>query len=347
MADTIVYSKLSGGNDAMYGKFEHPIKALIEEESNSWKKKHTALKTLFNIETSHKYRETIIGQSTFSTFDTKTEGEKADYDTVQKTFDKGIEHISFGKSFAVTREMADDSQIGISSDIKRVTKNFVASYYRTQNALACKALANATAASIVFGSHNTKVDLTTGDGLPLFHKAHTYSIDKHDGKTQSNYFNATADKTVEEILNALTNKIRNFEDENEECLSYVADTVIIPCNRPDLETRVKAACGSERTTGSANNDINVQYGNWTIVVLEGWKTTADELMVMSSEANAELSGNMFFNRVNLDIRNKIDDETRNFLWNGYCRFGLGFGSWKHIARCTIGAENANATDLFA
>jgi hypothetical protein len=347
MADNIVYSKLSGVNDAMYGKFEHPIKALIEEESNSWKKKHTTLKALFNIETSHKYRETIIGQSTFSTFDTKKEGEKADYDTVQKTFDKGIEHIAFGKSFAVTKEMIDDSQIGISSDIKKVTRNFVASYYRTQNALACKALANATATSIVFGSHDTAVDLTTGDGLPLFHKAHKYSLPALSAKTQSNYFNAPADKTVEEILNALTNKIRNFKDENEECLSYVADTVIIPCNRPDLETRVKAACGSERTTGSANNDINVQYGNWTIVVLEGWETAVDELMVMSSEANKELSGNMFFNRVDLDIRNKIDDETRNFLWNGYCRFGVGFGSWKHIARCTISESNANATDLFA
>ena len=344
MADTIVYSKQIAANEPMYGKFLHPIKALIEEESNSWKKKHTVLKSLFNIEESHKYRETIIGQSTFSTFATKGEGEKADYDTVQKTFEKGIEHISFGKSFAVTREMADDSQIGISSDVKKVTKNFVASYYRTQNALACKALANATAASTTFSK--STVDLTTGDRKPLFAKDHPYSLEALSGKTQSNYFNAPTDKTIEEILNALTNKIRNFKDENEECLSYVADTVIIPCNRPDLETRVKAACGSERTTGSANNDINVQYGNWTVVVLEGWETTADELMVMSSEANAELSGNMFFNRVKLDIRNKIDDETRNFLWNGYCRFGVGFGTWKHIARCTISAANANATDLF-
>lgn len=346
MADTILYSKQIAANEPMYGKFLHPIKAIIEEESDSWKKKNTVIKSVYNVEESHKYRETIIGQSTFSTFDTKAEGEKADYDTVQKTFDKGIEHIAFGKSFAVTVEMADDSQIGISSDIKKVTKNFIASYYRTQIALGCKALANATAASMTFGSHSQAVDLTTGDGKPLFHKEHPYALTKLAGKTQSNYFNAPSDKTIEEILNALTNKIRNFKDENEECLSYVADTVIIPCNRPALETKVKAACGSERTTGSANNDINIQYGNWTVVVLEGWETTGDELMVMSSDANKELSGNMFFNRVKLNIRNKIDDETRNFLWNGYCRFGVGFGSWKHIARCTISEENANATNLF-
>jgi hypothetical protein len=345
MADTIVYSKQIAANEPMYGKFLHPIKALIEEESNSWKAKHTVLKTLFNIEESHKYRETIIGQSTFSTFDSKAEGEKASYDTVQKTFDKGIEHISFGKSFAVTREMADDSQIGISSNVKKVTKNFISAYYRTQNALACKALANATSASTTFNNH--AVDLTTGDNLPLFHKAHPYSLEALSGKTQSNYFFAPDEKTIEEILNGMTNKIRNFKDDNEECLSYVADTVVIPCNRPALETKVKAACGSERTTGSNNNDVNIQYGNWTVVVLEGWETDTDELIVMSSDANKELSGNMFFNRVKLDIRNKIDDETRNFLWNGYCRFGIGFGSWKHIARCVIADTNANATALFA
>ena len=344
MADVILYSKEITANEPMYGKFLHPIKALIEDESNSWRKKHTVLKALFNVEESHKYRETIMGQSTFSTFQTKSEGAEAEYDTVQKTFDKGIEHISFGKSFAITREMADDSQIGISSNIKKVTKNFIAAYYRTQNALACKALAGATSASTTF--NGSTVDLTTGDGKPLFHKAHTYSLEANSGKTQSNYFNATTDKTIEEILNALTNKVRNFKDENDECLSYVADVVVIPCNRPDLETRVKAACGSERTTGTNNNDINVQYGNWSIVVLEGWETDADELMVMSSEANRELSGNMFFNRVSLDIQNEVKIETRNFLWNGYCRFGCGFGNWKHIARCTIGAENANATALF-
>ncbi len=344
MPDVILYSKQITANEPMYGKFLHPIKALIEEESNSWRKKHTVLKALFNIEESHKYSETIIGQSTFSTFKSKDEGKVAEYDTVQKTFDKNIEHISFGKTFAVTREMADDSQIGISSNIKKATKNFVSAYYRTQNALACKALAAATAGSTTF--NNATVDLTTGDDLALFHKAHTYSLSANSGKTQSNYFNVSGTETIEEVLNALTNKIRNFKDENGECLSYVADTVIIPCNRPALETKVKAACGSERTTGTGNNDINVQYGNWTIVVLEGWETTEDEIMVMSSEANAELSGNMFFNRVKLDIRNHIDDESRNFLWNGYCRFGVGFGTWKHIARCTFKATNEAATALF-
>ena len=56
------------------------------------------------------------------------------------------------------------------------------------------------------------------------------------------------------------------------------------------------------------------------------------MIVMSSEANKNLAGNMFFNRVPLDIKNWEDGHTRNWVFNGYCRFGIGFGSYKHISK---------------
>jgi len=51
---------------------------------------------------------------------------------------------------------------------------------------------------------------------------------------------------------------------------------------------------------------------------------------MSSEANKNLCGNMFFNRVPLTVTNWVDNHTGNYIWNGRCRFGIGFGSYKHI-----------------
>ena len=82
------------------------------------------------------------------------------------------------------------------------------------------------------------------------------------------------------------------------------------------------------------------------MVLDGWETEGDEIMVMSSEANENLLGNMFFNRVKLDITNGIDPHTRNFFWNGYCRMGIGFTTWKHILRAVNSASSvSNATAL--
>lgn len=327
-----IYSKMSGTNDAMFGKFEHPIKMLIESESNACEKAEKILNTLFNVEKSNRYAETIIGESDFDTFQSVGEGQGAENDSVETTFKKTIEHITFMKEFTITKEMADDSKIGISADIKSKPKKFVRAYYKTRSKLACWALINGTSTSGVF--NKKRVDLSTADGKPLFSDAHDYATEKMAGKTQSNYFYgdiASDSAKLEEALGVLANKVRNFKDENGETMGYVADIVIVPCNRPKLEAMVKKVVGSERTVGSNNNDINTQYGNWSVLVLEGWETTDDRIMVMSSEANENLYGNMFYNRIPLDIRSNIDDHTRNYFWNGYCRFGVGFNTWKHIA----------------
>ena len=108
---------------------------------------------------------------------------------------------------------------------------------------------------------------------------------------------------------------------------------------------VKKICGSEREAGTANNDVNVQYGNWTIVVLPDWNADKDEFMIMSSEANKNLAGNMFFNRVPLTVTPWIDHHTENHIWTGRCRFGVGFGNWKHISRVTLDTTATDATAL--
>ena len=70
-----IYSAMSGKNDPMFGKFEHPIKALIENESNICEKQKSILDFLFNVEKSSRYAETIMGESDFDTFQSKQEGQ--------------------------------------------------------------------------------------------------------------------------------------------------------------------------------------------------------------------------------------------------------------------------------
>ena len=328
MANNVIYSKMVGTNDAMYGKFIHPIKMLIENESNACEKNEPILKALFNMEKSDRYAETVVGESDFDVFQSVAEGAGAENDTVGQTFTKTISHHTFMKEFTITKEMADDSKIGIAANIKAKPAKFVRSYYKTRTKLACTALAHGTETQCTFAK--SRIDLTTGDGLSLFNSAHKYA---NLSGTQSNYFKgdySDASK-LEAALNKAANKLRNFKDENGEVMEYVADTIIIPTNRPDFEAMVKKVVGSERTVGSNNNDINTQYGNWTIVVLPGWESDDDRFMIMSSDANAQLSGSMFYNRVPLDINSWVDNHTRNLVWNGYCRIGIGFNTWKHIA----------------
>ena len=342
------YSEMSGKNNPMFGKFEHPIKALIENEANLCEKNRTVLDVLFNVEKSNRYAETIMGESDFDTFMSKEEGQGAENDSVEKTYDKTISHIEFAKEFTITQKMADDAKFGMGANMKNKPKKFVRAYYKTRTKLAAQSLINATKSSFVF--NRATVDLTAGDKLPLFYNKHPYFTEKMKGKNQSNYFwgSISTDATVfEKTLAKLANKLRNFKDENGEVMGYVADTLIIPCNRPELEMMAKAVIGTERTAGTDHNDINTQYGNWTLVVLDYWEADKDEIMVMSSEANENLLGNMFFNRVKLDITNGIDPHTRNYFWNGYCRMGVGFGTWKHMIRAVNSSSAVTNADSLA
>lgn len=343
----IIYGKLGGANDAAIGKIDTPIKMVIQNESNLCEKNKSILKTLFNVEKSKKFGETILGQSDFDTFMAVEEGQGAENDNIYETYKKFIEHIQFMKEFTITAEMMEDANYGVATDAKRRAENFTRAYYKTQNKLASWALINGTASKGIF--NRASVDLTTGDGLSLFNGAHKYHLEKFDGRTQSNYFYGSLSDSADAFetqLNALANKVRNFRDENGEVLGYVADTIILPGNRPSLEAMAKKVCGSERTTGSGNNDINTQYGNWTLIVLPEWQINDDRIMVMSSEANKNLAGNMFFNRIPLTINSWVDNHTGNYIWNGRCRFGVGFGTWKHIALAVNSSEEvAGATAL--
>lgn len=334
---SIVYMKSGGINDTNIGKYEYPIKMVIEHESDLLTKKGGIRDWLFNVEKSNRFGEAIVGEDEFDVFQASAEGAGAESDTVNTTNKKFIEHVQFMKEFVVTAEMMEDANYGVGAEARRRAENFTRAYYKTQHKLAEQALIDGISASSTFA--RASIDLTTADTHPLFYKAHTYGSDRRAGSsgTQSNYFydGSLFDTTAhaEETLGTLASKIRNMKDENGDPLGYTADTLILPGNRPGLETIIKKVCGSDGSLGNGYNDINIQRGNWNIIVLPDWQASADEIMVMSSEANKQLSGNMFFNRIPLTVRNWVDNHTANYCWMGRCRFGVGFGSYKHILRC--------------
>ena len=334
----IIYSKSSGLADSAIGKLETPIKMVIEHESDMQTKKGGICDWLFNVERSGKFGETIVGQNEFDVFRATAEGGGAENDTISETYRKFIEHIQFMKEFTITAEMMEDANYGVAQDAKRRAENFTRAYYKTMHKICEYALSSGTNIRGTFAK--ATLDLSAPDGLPLFSSKHTYGINDSKG-IQSNYFwgdifGTGTDKrranvaVFEEALGELAAKIRNMKDENGEVLGYTADTIILPGNRPLAEAVTKKVCGSEGALGNGYNDINLQYGNWNIIVMPNWQTADDRLMIMSSEANKNLSGNMFFNRVPLTVSNWVDHHTGNYIWGGRCRFGVGFGTYKHI-----------------
>ena len=333
----IIYSKSSDLTPAAIGKLETPIKMIIEHESDLITKQGGIADTLFNIEKSSRFGETIIGGNEFSVFSATEEGSGVEGESVAETYSKFIEHIQFMKEFIITAEMMEDASYGLAADAKRRAENFTRAYYKTMNKICESALMNGTLSSVDFAG--ATVDLTAPDGKPLFSSEHAYGKDLG---TQTNFYygdifsSGSGDARVastaafEAALSELSVKMRNMLDENGEPLGYTADTIILPGNRPMAETIAKKVCGSAGALGNGYNDINLHFGNWNVIVMPGWRTDDDRVMIMSSEANKNLCGNMFFNRIPLTVTNWVDNHTGNYIWNGRCRFGVGFGSYKHI-----------------
>ncbi len=347
---SIIYSESSGLNNAAIGKLETPIKMIIEHESDAETRRGGICDWLFNVERSNRFGETIVGQNEFGVFSATEEGAGAEHDEIEETYRKFIEHIQFMKEFTITAQMMEDANYGVAADAKRRAENFTRAYYKTMHKICSYALAHGTDTEGVFA--RARLDLTAPDGLALFSSAHRYGGERVNG-TQSNFFwgdifgtgeggaRVLSTSAFEEALGALASKIRNMKDENGEILGYTADTIILPGNRPMAEMIAKKVCGSEGALGNGYNDINLQFGNWSIVVMPDWQTEDDRVMIMSAEANRNLAGNMFFNRVPLTVSNWVDHHTGNYVWNGRCRFGVGFGSYKHIL---LAVDSASAVD---
>ena len=351
----IIYSKSSQPHGSAVGRLETPIKMIIEHESNLLSKAPNICNTLFNVEKSNRFGETIITGTDFDIFTATGEGEGSYPDIVTDSKKKFIEHIQFMKEFIITAEMMEDAQNGIAVEAKRRAEAFTRAYYKTINKLCTAALANAHKHYFTFSKAH--IDLLGADGVCPFHSTHRWGDDLKWGNQSNNYYGdifssgATgarkpSTEVFEEALTELSFKLRNMKDERGEPLGYTADTIILPGNRPVAELVVKKTCGTYGALGSANNDININYGNWNIVVLPTWESDVDQMIIMSSEANKNLSGNMFFNRIPLTVSNWVDHHTGNYIWNGRCRFGIGFGTYKHMLRAVDSVDAVtNSTKL--
>lgn len=340
-------------NKEFLGQFLHPIRALIESESNNYKNQKKALDLIFNVVDTDTSTFAITQQNGLDLFQVKPELQSSVVDYVTGGFNKVITHKTFSKTIFMSEEVMQDSVIGFGKDLKvklpyktqNDAKLLPAAYYRTRDRLAAWALANATATTGTFGGEAW--DLTAPDGMALFSNAHKYSNPKRSSKTQTNYYYGSVSADATEFSTALaliSNKMRNIKDEQGEPMGYIPDVCILPCNRPAFEAIVKSVLGSE--TISSTKAINIQYGNWTLVVLDGWESTDDRFIVMSSDANKQLMGNIFSDRVPFYARDTFDADKGVLSITGKGRIGAGFGNWKHAAMVIDTATSvANCTAL--
>jgi hypothetical protein len=331
---TVIFSTTNSGIDAnknaMIGKWENPLRMIIQNESDICAKNDDIVKALFCVSTSKHFGESFVAQDEFDIFAPTAEGGEAPQDAYREVASKFLKHTTFKKQFRITQEMMEDS---LTSQVDLKARKFVRSYYRTRNLFATKILTGATGTTVTFGptGNTTTFDTTTADGKALYSKSHT------DGSNRFHYvMSGTAVEValLEQVISAAIDKVRNMKDENGISMGYTANQIMIPSNDPKLEAAVKKVLGSEFGCGDGgllSGSINLHYGNWELIVNPLWQrtnTASHPMIISSTTARDNLAGGVFLNRKPLTMSAHVDQNTDDYIWNGVSRFTAGFVTHK-------------------
>ncbi len=319
----LTFSQNSGLNDDFWKPVGQVLKSVMEDTDTEKTQYDKLVSDVANVEKSKKYAEKAAGITSTGSYKIVDEGDAPEQDEIQETFPKLIVHKQFMDQISCTQQMREDNDINV---MKTMARNLVLGYKRTRAELVTKAIATE---GKKFSIGGRELDRTTGDGEALFSTAHKGV--KAGVADQSNVFtNAFGNDAT--MLGRLANIGRNFINDSGIVQGYTFDTIIIPGNCYALEDLIKRIIRSDLIVGSSNNDANTQKGLWNLIVLPTWQAAEGKnpYIIMSSAANKELRGTVLFDRTKLDVRNWVDNSTRNLLWNGRARMSCGFNNWRHV-----------------
>lgn len=336
------YNKLiNGEKDHRIGKWATKLSAVIEDTMIATEGDYELTKLLYNVADSDSAFESVAIEDGIGLMKATLDGNKPRVDQTTFIGMKQWKHIPYTLQIQFTRQMIKDAHYALKPDQAIKARQIPSSYYKTREKIAQLGYILGEQETLSFEGGDTS--LTTYDGKPLFHKAHTYGADNGHAKgTQSNlYFVVDADPTsgkIAEYIQQLSINTRQMKDSNGDAQLFTADTILIPGNRGKMELATRQALGTDFWPGGNYNDINPQAGRWNMKVLPDWELAAGgpdfEIITVSQDAKENMAS-MFWNREALEVTANYDDDTKIYKWNAYARFSLGHANYRHTTRLKI------------
>ena len=329
----IIFSESSGLNDSIYGKCQAPIRMFLEKRGEEFERS-SVLKNLFFMGKSGNYADMMTTMTAMSGFEPVGENGAYPLDGMQEGYQKLLKYQTWKDSFSVSKEMMEDGKL---MDMRKQPAAFMTSYNRTRELFGAALYGAAMngAGSVTF--KGVKFDLTGADGSNLFAKEHAPKV---SGDKQCNCFK---DAFSVDALGKLETAMHLFRGDNDEILDVAPDTILIP-EIAALKKDVFAAIGADKDPVSANNAFNYQYGRWNVIVwpyLNQFVTKGTSPWVLlDSKYNETYGGAVWNDRVQLEVRSTIDENTDANVWRGRSRFNAAFNDWRFAAIGGVATGNA-------
>lgn len=311
-------TQTAGFADSIFGKSAAPISMVLEQSLEAFELSSTYDK-IFSVRTSRNYAEKLTALSAMDGFAPVGENGSHPKTDMTEVFSKTFEHMTWKSSFSISREMVDDSKL----DLMRLrASKFVQDYGRKREMFAGALLGGATGSSITFGGK--KFNTLCADDKPMFSAAHPNFYNAK--KTQSNLF---AGDFTEDTLAELETRMQNFLGDKDEILGIIPDTIIIP-NIGKLKKQVFSVIGAEKDPATSNNGFNFEFGRWNVIINPYWVVSGSDMpfILMDSRFNELDGAAVWYDRVKLETKAFVDEDTNAAVYNGYARWSAGFNNWR-------------------
>ena len=334
MPMNITFSESSGLNDSIYGKCQAPIRMFLEKRGEQFEQQ-SVLKDLFLMGTSGNYGDLMTSTTAMSGFQPVGENGAYPEDGMQEGYNKMLIYDTWKDSFSVSREMIEDGKL---MDMKKQPAAFMTSYHRTRELFGAALYAGAISGRNMVKFRGREFDINGADGVSLFHTAHKPKV---TGKNQTNKF---SNEFSVEALGMAETAMHLFKGDDDNILDVAPDTILIPENAY-LKKAVFAAIGADKDPTSSDNAFNFQFGRWNVIVWSYLNQFLDAgstpWILMDSKYNQNYGGAVWNDRVKLEVRSTIDENTDANVWRGRSRFNATFNDWRFA--CVGGI--AGGTDL--
>jgi phage major head subunit gpT-like protein len=258
---------------------------------------------IFNVATSTKNVEYDSATTGFAKLQQTNELGALDYEDPLKMFKTTYTHLKYTKGFKVSQELKEDDQNNV---ISRMPAALAKSVVYTTEYWGASVLNNAFSTSYT----------SYGDGKPLCSTLHT----RADGGTAQS--NASSTEIVLSEANLETGRIALEKALNDkgEIVAFKANRLVVP-----VELRKTAQIITESTmrAGTANNDLNVYQGVFTVIPWQ-YITTSTYWFLMDS--NNHLLN--WFWRIRPEFKNDYSFDADAALYKVRARFSYGWSDWR-------------------
>ena len=259
---------------------------------------------IFNIATSKKQFETMLGITGFGLVPEKPETEGIRYDDPIQGFSVRYVHLTYGLGYQITKEAVADDQYKMLG--KTMANQLGKSAAVTKEILAASIL-------------NNGFTIANGpDGLTLFNTAHTLT----GGGSYGNRPGVAAALNATNLQAALIQFRRQVDDRGKQ-LMIKPKYLIVP---PELEYIAYELINSTLVAGGNTNNVNSLKGCLEIIVLD-YLTSATAWFIGGEKDDHGLT---WYDRQDLEMEDTTDFDTGNAKYKATWRSSVGFSDWRGL-----------------